>query len=85
MLNYTKGEWKPHSASLSSDYVVTGNRNVCRVLNTGDMEMLKANAQLISASPDLYEALKDALEAVRKNGVVDHRQIEQALAKAEGK
>lgn len=49
-----------------------------------------ANAQLISAAPDLYGALKDLLfNAVHGNGCEAHYQVQErarfALAKAEGR
>ena len=87
MLNYTKGEWKAVYHGWVDDgskpiwFVETADDVICEIHD-------KANAQLISASPDLYEALKDALntlDAVDNLYPTPNTQciIKKALAKAE--
>ena len=66
-MNYTKGEWKVEDATQ----VVVGERLVA---NTGgystnytlEREQNEANARLIAAAPDMYEALKDIIEQAEK-------------------
>ena len=83
-MNYTKGEWEinrlgkigmPHTYQIFCDgYKVAG-----AIFN-------KANANLIAAAPDMYEALKSVLPLITTewNGPLQER-ARQALAKAEGK
>lgn len=72
-VNYTKGEWKVTRWSSHNEIHVSaddGNNSnfVANCGHTGKDEVLPynkeaiANANLISASPDMYEALKDALD-----------------------
>ena len=88
-MNYTKGNWK-----LQHQEILSGNKNIATV--SMNQNEFKDNANLISASPDMYEALKVALWDI-ENGEVEAqwqgkpRLIERlsiykkALAKAEGK
>lgn len=48
-----------------------------------DMDQATANAYLISAAPDLYEALHEAQEILEAMGVATEKE-EAALAKAQG-
>jgi len=96
-MEYTKGEWK-----VAHEYnVAVGNRGVAScggyTSNMSDADKITqeniANAHLISASPDMYEALKEILP--ENTGYMESmswesynkaiKQIRQALAKAEGK
>jgi len=91
---YTKGEWTVKKAPINHLVVVdadimgeTDNGVVAETYScfTGTS---KANAQLISASPDLYEALKLSFRDLCENGRITEpieTVIKQALAKAEGK
>ncbi len=78
-MSYTKGEWKARKLfnRLGHEiWIVECNR----ILIARDLT--EANAQLIVASPDLYEACKEAYS------FCDDRvrfKIKKALAKAEGK
>jgi len=66
-----------------------------RLWYNGQVEVLKANAHLIAAAPQMYEALKEAMDFIKgtyREFISDMDwerellpQIEQALAKAEGK
>jgi len=93
MAEYTKGEWTVKKAPINHLVVVdadimgeTDNGVVAETYScfTGTS---KANAQLISASPDLYEACEMALNEAPWNPLgEDGRQIlKQATAKVEGK
>jgi len=85
-MNYTKGEWITIKSEIGYTVVELQNKNlVCNCYN-------EANAHLISAAPEMYEALKDLMfqfaVAVEQPHSVDTRiynQAEQALAKAEGR
>lgn len=91
-MNYTKGEWKVYKVAAA--YLVnTGN-----MVNVADCR-LEANANLIAAAPDMYEALKkielflqDPDVKVMAKGLpnqigleITFEKCQQALAKAEGK
>jgi len=102
-MNYTKGEWKlqksPNGYILYSDYKSESSEDLALVYDVADnkgREMLEANAHLISAAPDMYEALQsweelwgmrpldsgaDMQMILRKCWIKTYR----ALAKAEGK
>jgi len=94
-MNYTKGEWQIHPnfykfIAVREDGLFT-TIAVTEEIH-GDKEMARANAHLISAAPDMYEALRDLMfqfaVAVEQPHSVDTRiynQAEQALAKAEGR
>lgn len=101
MLQYTKGEWKLDKVS-SFRYVLypngRDNAYVIAEINSGVSRHTKltpnegeANANLIAASPLLYEALKALMEEYQN--VVPYNRIDtflletvdNALAKAEGK
>lgn len=99
-MNYTKGKWEVkgfaefvcgvwYASITSSDKPIAkvrgDNKNNC-----------EANAHLIAASPNLYEALKEAHEWLTQlnklHPIIDdgdfnilQRHIQKALAKAEGK
>ena len=93
-MNYTKGEWKANLFGVSvNGYVVADcypkGRNP-----TLEMVEVEANANLIAAAPDMYEALERLVLDVTdvhspiKNNPTYARSIylaQQALAKAEGK
>jgi len=90
MPNYTKGEWRVHKFYLNNTWRVVGEHNwqVCEYIKH------EADAHLIAAAPQMYEAAKVALDLV-KVVLYDHpdddiaqtqkQVIEQALAKAEGR
>ena len=90
-MNYTKGEWKVASHPLVGIQVQadTGERRIS-ICNLQD----EANAHLIAAAPDMYEALLLALPLLHDDwdgtssdsaGNVAIARVGQALAKAEGK
>jgi len=104
MAGYTKGEWrrgsmedKPFARSILSIYREDGRR-IAEATREGFMafEEAEANANLISASPELYEASKEVMALLKQYGgaIVPHlldtddnpgEFLRQALAKAGGK
>ena len=99
MSDFTKGKWKASktlnfTGTLVS-YITCGEKNIAqtRLNDTDDtLEENEANAYLIAAAPDLYEALERTLFDL-KNGflgdspLVSDRvgEIEKVLAKADEK
>lgn len=95
MTEYTKGEWKAvkdtngrtHLMAFDSD---GAERNIA-ILSVRSVEQTEADAHLIAAAPAMYEALKAIInnQMLRKAGNFTEcgilQQIDQALAKAEGK
>lgn len=91
-MNYTRGEWTVFRFSDFHNWKVrTGEDNW--FIDCGIEENAEANANLIAAAPDMYEALK----AIR-DFLVEYRRtvndpsswpilnkMNEALAKAEGK
>ena len=83
-MNYTKGKWKVIYRGLQG-HITANNKIICEMLDIDSINS-EDNVHLISASPDLYEALK----AIRENigwandiRIID--QMKNALLKAEGK
>lgn len=92
-MGYTKGEWKQMGVHIYADNPkdIHDKIVVVEVNPMGYNEESKANAHLIAAAPDLYEALKQIVSWMEKwrdaewnfNGLlVDGR---KAIAKAEGR
>ena len=89
-MEYTKGKWKYKRPSIETD-----NTKICIMEEphympdcgdttwyNGCVGTMKANARLISASPDLYEALKALQEHILVNVVVENDVIRSKLNKA---
>ncbi len=92
MSQYTKGKWKTTMLGLG---VVADDAETLVIADCTNMPNIvecKANAHLIAAAPDMYEALKLFIERARE---LNHKypielalpfvHAEQALSKAEGK
>lgn len=81
--NYTKGAWKvyPTNHQGVNLKIATGEAEQGIAYLSKDLVEYQANANLIAAAPDMYEALKLILSL----GLNDGRRwmAEQALAKAE--
>lgn len=64
-MNYTKGEWKyTEELKANCSMISNGNEIICGLFNPvsgyeDDLIRMRANAHLISAAPDMYEALKE--------------------------
>jgi len=83
-LNYTKGEWRIEHYPDSQIKIHSGFESICGLTYDGKVaDEVEANAHLIAAAPDMYEALKDVQAGI------DHwtlrKRIDLALARAEGK
>ena len=100
-MNYTKGEWTiqelPHDFDFRSGkaYAIRDNRNCC-LATVGDVDAIfdgeesQANARLIAAAPDMYEALRIAIRALQDNDIDESMAGEfeiltDAISKAEGR
>ena len=98
----TKGEWKirevkegdedeVHFINHTDEYQIRNESNIeCIVTMGTDWASGKAlaNAQLISAAPDLYEALRALVINEQECGIPEGQSViraKKALAKAEGK
>lgn len=102
-----KPEWTPGPWEVDSGMVQTVREHACNLENCGvhipiawmDREPgngtmpceRDANAKLIAAAPELYDAAKDALESLKRLPDVDGawrvtniQQLENALKKAHG-
>lgn len=96
-MEYTKGEWKVGFPEDGTLFIrVRTSRAVRRIATIFDnREENLANAQLIAAAPDLYEALKALTTHFKLSPHLDNlrtgydedyiEQAERAIAKAEGK
>ncbi len=97
-MNYTEGKWESYKRYDGEWHVGAMDlMNNCHFVancgHTGEDEVLPynkeaiANAQLIAAAPEMYEALKEILFGYEsgnyKQAVAE--QAKKALAKAEGK
>ena len=85
-MDYTKGEWE----ALDNNCVVSGSGfDTSVIVCCGNTEEAEANAHLIAAAPDMYEALKDMVNWYIKQGfdreLPEFRAMQQALAKKEEK
>ena len=93
-MEYTKGDWKITKWNGGHGFNVFGDDGfVASVpMSTGlkhTMRECQANAQLIAAAPDLYEALKELLDALGNPTEVPPYEVvssaSKALLKTEGK
>jgi hypothetical protein len=58
-MNYTKGNWTIHDTNkYETPHIECGIYRICRI---ADNREYKANASLIAAAPDMYEALQSVL------------------------
>jgi len=85
-VNYTKGEWRIHNLDDFNGYDIETKSGISIGSIIGKREQDLANAHLIAASPDLYEALKALVEYQSNYGGVAPNLANaiKALAKAEG-
>jgi len=93
-MEYSKGEWK---RSKQGWLIRTADERICKVYHTPDKngqdEIAEANANLIAAAPDMYEALEDIINQVEATHLLlgadlaDSIRVfgKQAVAKAKGK
>jgi len=85
-MTYTKGEWNIQKTMYNEDYIINQNEQIKSIASV----RTKSNARLISASPDLLKACKEALEFFPERldkssqGYLLRRKLENAITKAEG-
>ncbi|KKN73849.1 hypothetical protein LCGC14_0396510 [marine sediment metagenome] len=72
---YTKGEWKVVSAEFTG-------KGVAFEVIMPKQEICKADANLIEAAPDLYEALRALYNSDPEMSAALQVQVQEALAKA---
>lgn len=89
-LNYTKGEWEAILPKEGNGYwkIICEGVEIGVLYNAVTDEKLEANAHLIAASPDMYEALSGLLIFLIENGYTDDNLVAvinkgtRAIAKA---
>ncbi len=86
---FTKGGWEAEESRLrlSADWKIRDDNGLTLAkiyMHNGEQE---ANAHLIAASPDMYEALKEAADYMGENAYPETtlEKARRALSKAEGK
>ena len=89
-MEYTKREWKTVKEGNGYWKIYGENDSeVAVAYNAKTDKVLEANAHLIAAAPDMYEALKEGLKLLDINLEYNRGKVSellrQALAKAEGK
>ena len=90
-LNYTKGEWRIEHYPDSQIKIHSGFESICGLTYDGKVaDEVEANAHLIAAAPDMYEALERLVDYLNYLGVPEdcedqYEEANKALAKAEGK
>lgn len=95
---FIKGEWETFATENFGgafvSYIICGGKCIAQttlVINEATEEENTANAHLIAAAPDMYEALKGVKEWFLFTGVhaplhgATEGNIDKALAKVEGK
>jgi len=85
MSKHTPGEWEVVRGRCGpSVEVFGGGKAITEMWDRGDKETQEANARLIAAAPDLYQALKRLLEAGYNADHEDYTVATKAIKKAEG-
>lgn len=89
---FTPGEWEAETRTLSFNdvfrfgfQVLTGKKRICfcETDNAKNIDEMSANAALISAAPEMYECVYDALSDLEMpDGMRNH--FEAILKKARG-
>lgn len=90
-MNYTKGTWRVLANPMGRFIDIFGDAGlpVATILNLGNLDKDRINANLIAAAPEMYEALKDIIDQCPMPTLPYGRKVVElakaALAKAEGK
>lgn len=89
-MDYTKGGWRIEEHPVQGHFIGNGEISIASIHEVGNNEA-EANAHLISAAPDMYEALKRLYRLMAKDcgGCIKTEitllEAQEAIAKAEGK
>ena len=88
---WTQGPWEKESFALSEEILAPGNKlvSIVQSRHCDSPEEMRANAHLIAASPELYEALFNMMEIYYGRAEQSHpgqmaKDAMKALAKARG-
>jgi len=85
MLNYSKGKWRVSSKGIGivdeSEFPIAICYPDSRIKGPESLIQMRANANLISQAPRMYEAIKAFIE---NDGADNFRAMEQAIALVEG-
>lgn len=89
---YTKGNWKvAHWTVIEPTGYEVWDNTLHLIARVNKCDEDKDNANLIAASPDMYQALKELIENIESSEYKETadirfvKQAKQALLKAEGK
>lgn len=86
-MNYTQGKWRAEIGYADS-FILCGGIGIATV-HKADGGKAIANAHLIAAAPEIYEALWYMVNWYQEQGfsreLPEYRKGEEALVKAEGK
>lgn len=89
-MKHTTGPWHTEIDKYGDEIMVYAHPNkfICKAIGSSSMPVNIANAKLIAAAPDLFEALVDLLEWSRKVNAGDEGDqmqmyAEQAIKKAQ--
>jgi hypothetical protein len=91
-MRYTKGEWEVMGVSIVTSVRTANSRYLAPVAKIEALSQVEreANARLIAAAPDMYEALKELRDSIKEEFGLATAQLDgyikanKALAKAEG-
>jgi len=89
-MEYTKGEWKVNKFPDTRILIVAPPAEICTMIYEKLVSEAEANAHLIAAAPDMYEALKAVMKEEIfwedvKLTTATVQSVSKALAKAEMK
>lgn len=92
--NHTQGEWKSTIGTFETDLHLVASTHgvICDIRKSLPLNEQEANARLIAAAPDMYEALKSLnvfmYSWLQQNedtlGYITAKKVLAAIAKAEG-
>ena len=85
--DHTPGPWFVKESVVTQQLMIRGDGgNVCGVYLTSKGERMpqQGNARLIAAAPELLEACKQALDALKHEDTIEVDLLRAAIGKAEG-
>jgi len=90
-IKFTPGPWEAVGGCMNAIAPMGSKLAIAECWYRGDWDNTRANARLIAAAPDMYEALGDLIECIDPdtgNGFiskVEWHNARTAIAKAEGR